>query len=271
MQHNQVKCRKYFCVHCHSSNNLNCYIFETIENVYGHWLSNHTELPVALPFQFYAVEMIACYYCNFMCYYNQLGKHHQNHHSNVPFVRVRTENRQECAQCLYSGDDIVCHYQQMHASNDCANIFNPICFTKELLSEIFTIDIHKKRRCNYCNDTFETDHEIKMHSFLKHPDLDVSIVQWNDVQPNEISYLICGLCNREIQPAHFLNHIETESERLGASSERFISYMKTKVIFGNGFVAHKQNLICSPYDDSEQIQGIIQHFAAQANGFRYLE
>lgn len=258
--------RKYFCVHCYSANNLDFFSSESIENVYGHWLSNHTELPVALPFQFYAVDLVGCSYCRFSGYYGKVNVHHQERHPDEPFVCVRAENRQQCAMCHYSGADILSHFEQSHGQNYQTSIFNPNCFTQELLANLFMIDIHKKRRCNYCGDSFETDHEVKMHSFVAHANLNASFVESNDEQPNEISYLICALCDGKFAPAGFLNHIDGESkiwaQRFsGQSVELYRSYMKTKVVFANGLVAFKQNLVFSPYDDSKQIQEMIQRGA----------
>lgn len=244
--------------HCHSSNSYNCYAFETIENVYGHWLSNHTEFPTAKPFLFNVVVMVGCYYCNYSGYYDLLKKHHANNHANAPFVVVRQKNRQECAMCYYSGANIVNHFQQIHENDLQAGIYNPVCYSQEMLANILAIDIHKKHRCCYCGDIFETEHEIKMHSFEKHPTQNESFVYGNDLQPNDISHIICGLCDTRIEPADYLAHVRVEIGILREHRQIFANFLKTKMVFGNGLVAFKQNLIQSPYDDSSRVQALIQ-------------
>lgn len=247
----------YLCVHCCSSNSSDSYAFETIESVYGHWLSNHTELPIAKPFLFYVVAMAGCYYCNYSGYYDLLKKHHGKHHANAPFVVVRRRNRQECAMCYFSEGDIMTHFQQMHDDLQ-TGINNPLCYSEDMLANILAIDIHKKHRCCYCGDIFETEHEIKIHSSEKHPTQIESFLRGNDLRPNDVSYIICGFCNARIEPAEYLTHVKVEVENVREHSEIFANFLKTKVVFGNGLVAFKQNLILSPYDDSNQVQALIQ-------------
>lgn len=177
---------KYFCVHCDPSPFNYWFAHDSVEKVHAHWLSNHTELPVAKPFQFYAVELVECVYCKFSGIFNYVKGHHKNNHGDQPFVVQRQHNTQKqlCAMCLYTGPDLANHFQQMHtafASSD-AVVFNSIRFAPEFLAEMLAIDVHQRFQCGHCGAAFETDHEAKWHCGEQHGNLkDWQVVQLPDV------------------------------------------------------------------------------------------
>lgn len=281
----QQQTRRYFCAHCHDSDDwFLVFSFETIDDVYGHWLSNHTELPTAESFLFYAVELVGCHYCHYSGLYDRLRKHHEEKHSDDPFVVARKINRNQCALCYYTEPNLPNHFQQTHQQVLKAHIFNPVCFTRENLAELLTIDIHQKRRCGYCGETFETDHEIQQHHFYMHLDKEALFYEWRDKDPHEISYLICGRCNRKLDPEQYYRHIEIDQAIFQSSNNRitvnehinesnhteyfrlYRDYLKTRVIFGNGMILFKQNLIFSEYDDSQQFAEAVDSLLHSQNG-----
>lgn len=279
-QSEHVAVRKYFCVHCRDeSMRFLCYSFGTLENVYGHWLSNHTELPVAKPFLFYAVDLVGCHYCAYTGLCGRLCHHHDNKHPNESLAITRPSNRQQCALCFHTGPDLGVHFMQTHELVLEANIFNPVCLTPDTLAELLTIDIHRKRLCEHCGATFETDHEANEHHYDMHTDERKSVIQTNDVQPNQISHLICGLCNATVRPEHYFGHIEMDQSIFQISNASFqgdpwesyyqklyMDYLRTKVVFGNRLVVFKQNLIFSEYDDSQQFADLANRLVACAFG-----
>lgn len=254
----QTQLPLYFCVHCDQWPSNLWYSYDTIEKVHAHWLSNHTELPVAKPFQFYAIERLGCAYCpNRHGLFNYVKLHHQKTHENMPFIMVRHRDPGQCAMCLYRGHDLVNHFQQMHTefvSSD-GNVFNPTCFTPEFLAELLQNDVHRRFQCGHCGGTFETEHETKWHSFEKHGNMkDWRVVQQiND--SNRILYVVCGICHGQIQPADLLNHMMMESQ----ANSIFADYLKVKVVFANGLTVFKQNLTCTAYDDSKQFMQRLQN------------
>lgn len=276
-----VAIRKYFCLHCRDeSMQFLCYSFETLDNVYGHWLANHTELPEAKPFLFYVVDFVGCHYCAYSGLFGRLCKHHANHHPNEPMAVATQSNHQQCALCFHSGPDLGDHFMQTHALVLRADIFNPICFTRDTLAELLTIDIHRKRLCQHCGATFETDHEAKEHHYDMHSDEIKSVIEANDVKPNQVAYLICGLCDETVRPEDYFSHIEMDQSLFMNSSvgsfrgdpstvyyrKLYKDYLRTKVVFGNRLVVFKQNLISSEYDDSQQFTELANHLVARAFG-----
>lgn len=252
---------KFFCAHCDPSPYNFWFSYNSVEKVHAHWLSNHTELPEAKKFQFYAIESVECVHCKFSGIFSYVKMHHKKTHGNLPLVVQRHRNAQQCAMCLYRGPDVGNHFQQQHtayASSD-AIVFNPICFTPEFLVEMLQNDIHQRFQCGHCGATFESDHETKWHCCEKHGNLkDCQVVQQANVR-NGIIHVVCSICGAEIQPANLLNHMLTESQALGHGIEELYSnYMKSKMVFTNGLVVFKANVVCSVYDDSKQIVQLFQ-------------
>lgn len=262
---------RFFCAHCHDSDDwFLVFSFETIDDVYGHWLSNHTELPKAKQFLYYAIELVGCYYCHYSGLYDRLRKHHSNNHPDDVFVATRKMNREQCAFCYYIGPNLANHVQQTHQQVLESRIFNPVCYTRDSLRALLAIDIHKKQRCGYCGDIFETEHEATQHHFYEHLGKTKLFYEWRDKDPHQISYIKCGRCDGEIEAEHYYRHVEIDqaifhttkrngddnksdpdSEYYAEYFRLYQDYLKTKVIFGNGLICFKQNLIFSDYDDTD--------------------
>lgn len=243
----------YFCVHCDPSPINSWFAYDTIEKLHAHWLSNHTEFPVAKPFQFYAIEAVGCGYCpNRYGTFNFIKVHHKTTHETRPFILVRHRDPELCALCLYRGDDLVQHFQQMHtafvSSDEIA--FHPVCFTPEFLVEMLQKNVHRRFQCGRCGATFETEHEAKWHSVEKHGhSKDWSTVVQQTNAGNRILHVICGKCRGQFQPNDLLPHLMVESQ----PHSIFTDLMKVKVVFANGLTVVKQNLTCTTYDDTKQI------------------
>lgn len=69
----------------------------------------------------------------------------------------------------------------------------------------------------------------------------------------KIDGLICGCCRKEIAPNSHVKHLEAVAQKrwsIGITWEKWftrfmVDYLKTKVIFVNGLVVFKQNLIAT--------------------------
>lgn len=160
----------FYCVHCTNADEITESCYGSIEDVYGHWLSGHTDLHNVKPFLFYVTQSIACYHCptNVQANYHDMVKHHHEHHADSPFVVVRPMNRKECALCTYIGDDMCEHFASEHDGLLQSQLFNPARLPESLLDDLFAIDIHKKRQCGWCEAIFETHHEVAAHHIVAH-------------------------------------------------------------------------------------------------------
>lgn len=274
----QQSIMKYFCVHCCDvSNQWNLYhAFDSVEGVYDHWFANHTNLSISKPFLFYALELVGCHYCTYFGLYNRLRTHHANNHPTESLVITRQSNREQCALCFYTGSDLINHLSHTHELVMKTDIFNPICFTRNTLAELLAIDVHRKRQCGYCGLTFDTDSEAQQHHGFMHWDREMAIIEWSDEKPNQISYLICGTCHWPITPNDYFAHIEMDQRIFqttvhsaydAAAQEKcsaqdihyklYQDYLKTKVVFRNGLILFKQNLIFSEFDDIQQFNVVV--------------
>lgn len=288
--YNNVKpARKYFCVYCSNEYLSPFYSFETVETVYGHWLSNHTEVPNALPFQFFAVDLVGCLYCPFNGLSGRLRIHHGKKHAGQPFAMARASNRQQCALCPFGSSNLVEHFQEKHEFDLKVNLCNPVCYAPETLAELLSIDIRQKRQCGHCAAVFETDHEAEIHHYTMHPDRSDLVIKWNGMEnPNPISHMICTMCNQKPESNDLCEHMEQDftwfelsnygnylydGDSSGGSNEASKVYFKlldiflrTKVVFNNGLVVFKQNLLFSQFDDIQQFQAIALQIANSIQG-----
>lgn len=161
----------FYCVHCTESNQLNDSGSGSVEDVYGHWLSGHTDLGDVKPFWFYVAEIVACFHCEVVDNFGEMEKHHQNHHPDDVFCVVRQVDRSKCAVCRFTGHTMIEHFATEHEGLLKSRLFNPARLPESLLSDLFAIDIHKKRQCGQCETIFETQHELNAHQAETHDDL----------------------------------------------------------------------------------------------------
>lgn len=191
----------FYCVHCTDVKELNDSTSGTIEDIYGHWLSGHTDLNDVKPFWFYVSGLVSCFHCDMCCNYQEIVTHHKENHPNEIFAIVTQANRERCALCQYIGNEMVDHFAAEHDGLLQSSIFNPARLSEGLLVNLFGIDIHMKRQCGYCDTIFETQHEIEEHhSKLHEHDLiskkffdsqSAYVFQWVSLMPfPNCSYLI---------------------------------------------------------------------------------
>lgn len=281
---------KYRCVHCHDVKQW-IETFHALKDVYAHWWSSHTDLAELKPFQYYVVEYVSCYHCEAVGTHYELVKHHKNEHSPMPFAIVSQINRQRCALCPYTGTGIIAHFQTMHKfvlktlsvrQLRCIDI--PFRLNNTELDLHLNQKLHKKLRCGSCCAVFDTEREIREHHTKMHKSVKMTIKEFyqDNVQ------LICNCCNVHVERHLYLNHVEGMAFEFNCHkctfhtndmlvlvkhdvnahgcSDSFIyrcmqfknrlkrDFLKTRVIFGNGLVVTKQNLLNTKYDDSKQFE-----------------
>ena len=58
--------------------------------------------------------------------------------------------------------------------------------------EVHNVNVHGKAQCSYCQETFETNHEMQMHFYLHH---------WEEIHDKEVpdsgsaaKAYVCAIC-----------------------------------------------------------------------------
>lgn len=284
---------KYRCVHCHDVNHW-IETFHALKDVYAHWWSSHTDLAELKPFQYYVVEYVACYHCSTIGTHYELVKHHKNSHPSMTFAIVSQNDQQKCALCPYSGTGIIAHFQTMHKfilktlsvrQLRCIDI--PFRLNNIQLDAHLNQKLHKKQKCGSCSAIFDTEREVREHHSKMHKSLKITIKEFD----NNNVHLICNCCNIKIERHLYLSHIEHCGLKFNCHNCEFDTidmielvkhdktvhghndsfkyrcmqfknrlkrdFLKTRVIFGNGLVVTKQNLLGTKYDDSKQFEVFI--------------
>lgn len=259
-----------------------------------HWLSSHTDLSMAKPFQYFVIEFVVCFYCRTIGTYDELIKHHKHSHRADPFVIVSQTDGKKCALCSYSGAGMVAHFGSMHKlvlkALSVRNIRGSMLqrqLNDPILLELLESKVHRKHRCGQCKAVFETELEIRDHYQKFHRSLKLNVQEFYDSG----YHLICGCCHVRVDRNLYLNHVENrafhfkcgkctfqtadmlqlvkhdkQAHSVADSLEyrcmqfrnRLIrNYLKTQVVFGNGLVLTKHNLQHTKYDDSKQFDTFV--------------
>lgn len=170
----------FHCVYCIDANELNVSGSGSIEDVYAHWLSCHTDLEDVKPFWFYVAKIVTCFHCDAVSSYHEMVKHHQNSHMEETFTIVREGDRNKCALCPYNGNEMVEHFAAEHDGLQQSQLFNPARLSEGLLSTLLACDIHKKRQCGHCDTIFETQPEVEAHHANTHESQQEDVKQFFD-------------------------------------------------------------------------------------------
>lgn len=236
---------------------------------------------------------VACYYCNEIGLYRDIVKHIQCNHPNNDMIMVYPGILNKCAICHYTGDDLVHHFETMHSIILQTNVFNAICLPDELIAELLAIDIHRKLECGHCDQIFETIAQLDHHHADQHKDLKMDFHEFFD---DRSAYLICGFCSSHLRRSRYIKHVENhihaykctrcdfksndliemvthdrDEHQLNSFSQysfqfaQFLkrNYFETRVVFGNGLVVNKHNLLGTKYDDSVHFVEFIESLRAK--------
>lgn len=280
---------KYRCAHCQDVNQW-IESFNGLKDVYSHWLSWHTDSTNLKPFQYFVVEYVACYHCQFIGTYHELIKHHKQTHQSNQFAIVSQSDSKKCALCPYHGLGIIAHFDTQHKcvlktlsvrQLRSANI--PFRMDNTILEKHLEKRLHKKQKCGCCNANFDTERELRDHHSKCHKMSKMTIKEFYD---NNNSHLICNCCRVRVDRNLYLGHVENHAFNFKCCHCKFSTkdmiqlvkhdkhahglmntfdyrcmqfknrlkrdYLRTRVIFGNGLVLTKQNLLTTKYDDSKQ-------------------
>lgn len=282
---------RYRCVHCQSVNQW-IESFDALKDVYSHWLSWHTEPSNLKPFQYFVVEYVICFHCEFIGTYYELIKHHKQMHQSEQFAIVSQCDSKKCALCPYYGHGMLAHFHAQHklvlktqSMRHQRRAAIPFRLNNTILEKYLEKRLHKKQKCGCCNSIFETERELREHHSKCHKMSKMTIKEFYD---NNNTHLICNCCHVRVDRNLYLGHVENhafnfmccfcnfrttdmlelvkhdkqahnlfntfEYRSLQFKNRLTHDYLKTRVIFGNGLVLTKQNLLTTKYDDSKQFE-----------------
>lgn len=283
----------YYCAPCYNEERASN--FDTIQNVYEHWLLEHNsaeENSVAI-FRFYAVEMMSCKCGNFFGDYPAVIEHHATAHKKNQFVVVSLYDPCKCALCSFSRRDLNEHFKKDHALLMRTKIISPTRLTDECLNELLSFNYNMQFQCNGCCQVFNTEQEVRDHISRTHTGLGVQFTCNSNKNGDMIKSYFVECCKIEVAPKLYLKHLEShlrqykcpkcnfQSEFMPNISEHVklehpklhfddideinqmlqIDYLSTKVIFGNGLVVTKQNLIGTKYSDWNKFESFLNNFS----------
>lgn len=276
----------YYCAHCRDASKLSSWAYMSVEDVHSHWILIHSNSPIPRPFHFYAVELVSCLHCRLMSSFEEIKNHQKLVHPDEPLVITNVLNLRKCGLCDYTNDDLAQHLKTEHELVLRMDAFNPTRFSQDILNQLLYTTIHKKFKCKYCDVMFETRLDIQNHtcteqkmplSFKMVPDqLTVKIVA---ECCQSVLYLedflehvatsnhpfpgTCSKCTFQTTDLYeYVNH-QVEVHQMAKSADEMFRrllqtrFWSTKVIFGNGLVLSKHNLLGTEFDDSKPFEWVI--------------
>lgn len=263
----------FYCYHCYE---MDCrYVgYVDCQDVFSHWSTTHC----SKSFRFFYAEIIKCAHCNVIGTYQALKFHASREHANQQFATLKLSGRDECSLCQFAGENFDEHFQNEHYSIENVDIFCPIPLNDDKLNQLIKLKGQKKRRCQHCNYVFESRNDIESHHLIKHPQLKLSTQKFYD---NESIHFITSCCQLKIasndlfihlKQHEFLTHCtdcsfkakdfsEFENHHIDYHGDKYDPkqkyseklmdiFWRTKVVYGNGLVLNKHNLIGTKHDDS---------------------
>lgn len=309
----------FYCVWCENVDGLKLMCSGSAEGIYDHWEKKHKRSDDK-PFQFYMAELIKCYYCDVLSTFQGLNEHIAEEHPDKSFIAAKAfETSNQCALCDFALGDIdelkkrhrikeaeelnesdefderefikeceklelrdKIHFEIEHRLVLEANVFNPIALNDFTLRNMLQIDVHKKVKCEYCEEVFETKDQYRIHHSLKHKDLEKMSRAFVDM---ETIKLVGDCCRQQIDPNSFLDHLEfhvysfkcnlctfqttdpfnymkhkvkthEETDDVAALYLNFLQlkYWRSELVFGNGLVINKFNTQGTEYDHTQYFE-----------------
>lgn len=273
----------FTCVYCSRDGKL----YDSVDRVCKHWHSSHSQKSQS--FQFYISEIVKCYYCSKTGNYIQLREHYTNNHSSKkPFGIVHQNDLNKCGFCGFESMDLMEHFESVHNIINQLNVFNPMCLSEETVAKLLDIDIHGKRKCEYCSRIYDTKTDLERHHSKEHNGKKL-ISKFNNNMEVE-----CAHCNERMSNSVYTKHMQAHSYKLKCIGCSFNStklnemvshaetahglrdsidefciqlrdllmkrYFETKLIFGNGLVLIKHNLLGTKLNDSREFGTFISKF-----------
>lgn len=239
----------YYCGHCNDST-----IFIDADEVYDHWLDNHNE--EGKPFRFCVAQLAQCHWCEVFSTFEGLKKHQMEQHSASAFIVKDFIDQSKCGLCLADGDgSMQTHFENNHQTVLKAELFSPIPLSNYILQKLVYVEGQKKYKCGYCAEIFETKDEFQSHHSKKHflaePDSE-------KLYDNQSMHLIAGCCGAKLEPKKLFGHFK--KHKIMSEVRLTMYYWETKVVFGNGLMLNKQNLLGTKLNDTNEFETFLNDF-----------
>lgn len=274
----------FYCFHCYDEDGqFSC--FGSGQEVFAHWYSKHSN---SKPFRFVPAKMAKCDYCDVVGIYQGLKIHQREMHPEQKFAMTSAFDADQCAICQYVGPDLGEHFAHAHEFIDKLNVFNPIPLNDEMLKELQQIQGQKKRRCGHCDQVFEIKDEYQQHHLEQHASMKPASEKFYDATSIQ---LIAGCCQSKLNSNNLIDHVKEHEFQSNCSVCSFHSFdlyefaqhkfnehgigndpqslcvqmlqtmfWNTQVVFGNGLMLSKHNLVRTVYDDSKAFDAFVEQF-----------
>lgn len=195
-----------------------------------------------------------------------------------------------CPYYSHLNTSLVAHFQTKHkirlrqwSPSQMRRIKIPFRLSDRQLARLLDKQMHKKQTCGHCGAMYDTQRALRHHHSRVHESLKLAI---NELHDANVMHLICNCCNRAIDRNLYSSHIQLRSSEFSCQNcayrtidlaelvrhdrrdhqltntfnrlaDQYKSrlksdYLKTRVVFGNGLVVSKHNLLGTRYDDSEE-------------------
>lgn len=216
------------------------------------------------------------------------------HHPDEPKIIVNPKYRNYCSVCHFKGDNLKQHFDDMHDIILQTGVFNAVCLPDATLMDLLAFDVHKKQVCGYCDDVFESKTLIEQHQSIAHATKKPLFTEFFD---DENAYLICSYCKCQLRRSEYVSHIDLSHtykfnctkcifetsdlialidhdkdvhhlNSLNFHCSEFSDllkkhYFETRIVFGNGLVVNKYNVLGTKYDDSLRFVQFIESLIAE--------
>lgn len=273
----------FACFYCHSQPS---FFVDTFTEIYEHWKQSHG----SISFRFFVVGMAACFYCGKVDVFPNLQGHHKhNHHSEI-FVVVDKKDRNKCGLCqrYFSASEMVVHFRTHHDPCLLMGINNPVCFNQTEIEQLLTINSCREAPrevsfvCGHCNSMEKTRsvflyNQPKLEKFLILKCkififvfiMTRSFLQHIEHDNFQYKCTICNVTGKTIQETvdheerihSLLKQGTKHASGLQIRLERY--YLRTRVIFNNGLVLFKHNLLNTSFDDRKAFWALKERMMKQ--------
>lgn len=241
----------FACFYCHSQSN---FYVETFAEVYEHWRSSH----MLKSFRFIAFKKAACFFCGKFDVFSNLRNHHKHEHHAEIFIAVTDEeNKSKCGLChkMFSLSEMVVHFKSEHDPMHYIGIPSPVCFTQGELEQLLSLNMPQPFShgntdsfgeieafmCGHCNVT----KNVSEISFLQHLEEDAFQFKCSECQ------FLGNTIDETVQHESSVHYLEIDKQKHlhGLMGRLDRHFLRTRVIFTNGLVLWKHNILNSTFDD----------------------
>lgn len=259
----------FVCFYCHNdakSKNKKNVEFNSFNDLQAHWSVNHG----SQKFQFIAIGAAACFHCDKVQHvdsFQSLLKHHQNHHESERFTVVDQQNRSKCGLCqryIAYPTAMMEHFKRDHQPHFYNGVFNPICFTQNEVDWLLKLGLNNNLdksgqlehfQCGICQKLKDTKTEtLERHLETHIFDIVCKSCKFATEDIDElISHELEAHSSKDLRSVHKIDFME-RLKRI---------YFRTKLLFSNGLVVFKHNVLKTSFDDLSEFVPFIEHFAKQ--------